>query len=117
MPRYVILEHDHPERHWDFMLQTDSMLRTWRLLRPPEPKCLVEALASFDHRAVYLDYEGPVSGNRGTVRRWDTGSFTWTENTAERVAVRLVGIRLRGLALLQLVSGEKWSWRLEPEQA
>ena len=35
MPRFVILEHDYPELHWDLMLETAGALRTWRLLRPP----------------------------------------------------------------------------------
>jgi hypothetical protein len=69
MPRFVILEHDHPELHWDFMLEAGAVLRTWRLAAPPALGQVVAAAASFDHRLLYLDYEGPVSGGRGTVRR------------------------------------------------
>jgi hypothetical protein len=115
MPRFVILEHDHPATHWDFMLEVGTALRTWRLEALPEPGRPVEAVASFDHRAVYLDYEGPVSGNRGTVRRWDSGTFTWVEDTAERVAVMLTGMHLHGLAVLEFSGAEKWSLRFEPE--
>jgi hypothetical protein len=109
------LEHDHPMIHWDFMLEAGAMLRTWRLNAPPKPDGPVEAVASFNHRAVYLDYEGPVSGNRGMVRRWDAGTFTWTEDTADRVAVRLAGMGLRGLAVLEKVAADRWSLRFEPE--
>ena len=28
-----------------------------------------------DHRRRYLDYEGPISGNRGSVIRWDAGDY------------------------------------------
>ncbi|MCS7047501.1 MAG: hypothetical protein NZO58_14185, partial [Gemmataceae bacterium] len=83
MPRYVILEHDHPALHWDFMLERGDVLRTWRLPAPPSiGKIAAQALA--DHRRAYLDYEGPVSGNRGTVRRWDAGTYaTITPETGQ----------------------------------
>jgi hypothetical protein len=35
MPRYVILEHDWPERHWDFMLEAGDGPRSWRPAVPP----------------------------------------------------------------------------------
>ena len=28
-----------------------------------------------DHRLAYLDYEGPISGDRGSVTRWDRGTY------------------------------------------
>lgn len=76
MPRFVILEHDHPELHWDLMLETGDVLRTWRLAEPPTAiGQSIRAIPIADHRTMYLDYEGPVSGNRGTVNRWDAGRF------------------------------------------
>ena len=69
MPRFVVLEHDHPALHWDLMLEGDGVLRTWRLDAPPEPGKTVRATSSFDHRLIYLDYEGPISGGRGCVCR------------------------------------------------
>ncbi|MFK7961181.1 MAG: hypothetical protein AB8G96_11730 [Phycisphaerales bacterium] len=85
---FVLLEHvrpDHPV-HYDWLLATDpegsGPLLSWRLAtrldrtRPagPEPAVLHAARAAA-HRAVYLTYEGPVSGNRGTVTRVASG--TW----------------------------------------
>src|SRR5205807_395991 len=43
MPRFVILEHDHPELHWDLMLEAGPVLRTWRLAAPPQPGRAVAA--------------------------------------------------------------------------
>ena len=77
MPRYVILEHDHPHRHWDLMLESGDVLRTWRLAEPPQPGRAVAAEPIGDHRRAYLDYEGPIRGNRGRVKRWDGGSCDW----------------------------------------
>jgi hypothetical protein len=107
MPRYVILEHDFPARHWDFMLESGAVLRTWRLAEPPRPGASVAAEPSFDHRPAYLDYEGPVSGDRGTVTRWDAGTFCW-EEVAEGVAVRLDGQRLRGPARVEPDGAGGW---------
>ena len=111
MPRFVVLEHDHPELHWDLMLQAGGVLRTWRLHAPPVSA--VRASPSFDHRLAYLDYEGPVSGGRGTVRRWDGGNFLWEENAAEGITILLHGGRLRGRATLRRDAAGEWVFAVE----
>jgi hypothetical protein len=114
MPRYVILEHDHPALHWDLMLEAGEVLRTWKLAECPRPDRAVSAELSADHRRVYLDYEGPISGNRGHVLRWDFGSFSWIENQADAVTVSLEGQRLRGIARLECDGKGAWSVTLMP---
>ena len=71
--RFVILEHDWDGVHYDLMFEADGRLRTWKIPAPPcaEPQ---PAVLIFDHRIDYLAYEGPVSGGRGTVKRWDSGA-------------------------------------------
>jgi hypothetical protein len=113
MPRFVVLEHDHPFLHWDLMLETGSVLRTWRLAAPPQPAAPVEATPLGDHRPIYLDYEGPVSGGRGTVTRWDSGTYDWIEERPERLEVRLEGIRLRGRLLLERTGATSWRARVD----
>jgi hypothetical protein len=113
MPRFVVLEHDHPERHWDFMLEAGDVLRTWRLAACPEPGRSVYAEASFDHRPLYLDYQGAVSGGRGTVVRWDAGTFTWMEETPDLIAVQLQGERLCGHAQIARDPEGQWFLRVE----
>lgn len=100
MPRFVILEHDHPHLHWDLMLEAGEVLRSWRLESAPRPGQPIRAEAIGDHRRAYLDYEGPVSGNRGQVKRWDAGSFTWRRDDASCVEIVLDGARCRGRAEL-----------------
>ncbi|MBI1312570.1 hypothetical protein GC176_14855 [bacterium] len=104
MPRFVLLEHDHPFLHWDLMLEWGDALRTWRLDQVPRNAASIPVERLPDHRSAYLDYEGPVSGNRGTVRRIDTGEFTLLESCAGSsdsegsIAFRLTGGTLRGTA-------------------
>ena len=113
MLRFVILEHDHPERHWDLMLEVGPMLRSWRLAAPPEaPGTVIAALAVQDHRADYLDYEGPVSGDRGTVAlgRGRLHGSTWRPTGG---LVQLEGRRVHGLVRLEPMAADRWQfvWR------
>jgi hypothetical protein len=96
MPRYVILAHDHPIVHWDLMLERDGVLRTWRLSGWPTTTGEIVADALGDHRLAYLDYEGPVSGGRGSVTRWDAGEFEWLAADGNAVRVRVYGKKLMG---------------------
>jgi len=114
MCRFVILEHDFPIRHWDLMLEAGAVLRTWRLSSPPTPAAAITAEPIGDHRYTYLDYEGPVSGGRGSVARWDWGVFDWLEDGHERIVVHLEGIRLRGTFRLEQTS-EGWRAILDCE--
>lgn len=101
MPQFVVLTHDHPLLHWDFMLEKEAGLRTWRLARAPDETGIIEAEPLAEHRLAYLNYEGPVSGNRGTVRAFDRGAYTTVEETAESVVVHLRGSVLRGRASIR----------------
>jgi hypothetical protein len=107
-PRFVVLEHDHPFLHWDLMLEAGASLRTWRLAAPPAAGAEVEATPLGEHRRLYLDYEGPVSGDRGRVARWDHGTFAWEGAGEGSVAVRLEGGRLRGLLRLERQADGPW---------
>ena len=112
MPQFVVLTHDHPFPHWDLLLDIGAALRTWRLLDSPDMAGPVRAEALADHRREYLTYEGPVSGGRGHVARWDSGGFTLVEDTPDRLELQLSGQRLRGRATLTRGGGGLWTWRL-----
>jgi DNA polymerase Ligase (LigD) len=108
MPRFAILVHDYPILHWDFLLEQGDVLLTWRLSAPPESGAVVDARKAFDHRPLYLNYEGAVSGGRGRVTRWDGGMFDWEVREPAQIAVRLSGARLQGVFRLNLLDGEIW---------
>lgn len=100
MPRFVILEHDWPDRHWDFLLEDGPTLAAWRLFAEPAIGRSVAAEPNAPHRPAYLDYEGPVSGGRGGVTRWDAGTFERTES----------GVELRGTRISGTASWDGSSW-------
>jgi hypothetical protein len=114
MPRFVLLEHDHPILHWDLMLETGAVLLTWRLSAPLAAGVAIAAERIGDHRPIYLSYEGPVSGGRGSVTRWDGGEFDWLEDTADRKVVRLRACRSCGTCRLERKVEHQWWVYLEP---
>jgi hypothetical protein len=103
MPRFVLLEHRWDGVHWDFMLEAGDALRTWAIDAPVVADTDLPARERPDHRRVYLEYEGEVSGNRGTVHRIDEGTYMaliWDE---EHVRIRLQGAQLVGLVDIRQV--------------
>ncbi len=111
MPRFVVLEHHWNGVHWDFMLESADALKTWALEQTPDQPGPIRARQLPDHRTMYLDYEGPISGNRGHVIRWDRGHYHGTIGT-ESVVVELEGDRIRGTAYLRRVDGDVWEFSL-----
>jgi hypothetical protein len=122
MPRFVVLRHDVPSGaealtggralHWDFMLEMGDVLRAWALAEQPDPagmSCFAEKLP--DHRLLYLDYEGEVSGGRGTVSRLDAGDYASVGNDKSEVVVRLNGRLLKGTARLSRGGPDDQRWR------
>ena len=118
MPRFVVLEHDWNGVHWDLMIEVGTAFRTWRLEAPIVAGADVPAIRLADHRLDYWDYEGPVSGDRGTVRRLDRGRHEVREWTADLIRVGLVGAQLVGEAELrrkgeiETPPRDRWIFRL-----
>lgn len=124
MPRFAVLEHDSPEGlHWDLLVEWDAAARTWRL---PSPPAMPDApagsneqtacVALADHRLRYLDYEGPISGGRGTVRRWDAGTYRLVEDAPGRLVIDCWGQRIEGRWILEQVPQSPGGWRATLER-
>ncbi len=88
MSRFVVLRHQPGPRsmrgsevHFDWMFEQGDGLATWATepVRVPFPRTIqIAAQRLVDHRQSYLDYEGPVSGQRGTVQRVLAGNCNIT---------------------------------------
>ncbi len=97
------------------MLEKDQKLLTWRLLREPIDfaSLPIPAERIGDHRMDYLDYEGPVSGDRGYVTRVDGGGLVLAETSDRQAQFSLQGERLRGnFCLLQ--EHDQWLFQACP---
>ncbi len=123
MPRYVILRHEFPagqkfpvgqERslHWDLMLESGGVLRTWALADYPMSQPTTQAEQLADHRIAYLDYQGPVSGDRGSVTRWDVGEYGIERETVDHLQIRLAGQRFSGGVTLERTEPSGHFWRV-----
>lgn len=92
MARTVLLRHELPDGsfHFDWLLEpggacgvaaggtggAGGSLITFRTMERPDRRGVsaLRAQRLADHRAVYLDYEGPVAGGRGSVTRLAAGT-------------------------------------------
>jgi hypothetical protein len=137
MPRFVLLYHDCPstyprQSHWDLMLETGDVLRTWALKKLPRdweaahehtrskyPQCpllaadnAVAAEQLGEHRRDYLEFEGPVSGNRGAVIRIAAGSFDVQWETPLGWCLSLSSPTISGGVVLDAADDKQTSWTL-----
>ena len=112
MPRFVILRHDSPRGlHFDLLLEMGQALKTWALPQPPESGIEMTCEALPDHRPAYLDYEGPVSGDRGSVTRWDRGTCEIQRPNDTELVLELSGEKLAGRATLKQSLEDSRRWR------
>ena len=111
---YVVLHHTGiPEVHYDVMFETlpGSDLATWRSpfwpIRAPVPLYRLK-----DHRRVYLDYVGELSGHRGRVDQVAKGECAVEvgEGSVWKIEI-LTGATPQRLLLTHIVAAQ---WRGEP---
>ena len=108
---YVILRHVTPAgTHWDFMLEKNDHLATWRINIPPEQLRSTPADAEkiFDHPKKFLTYEGPVNKGIGKVSRQDKGTYTIINETPEKLQIRINANILNGNYTLRQNSKDIW---------
>jgi hypothetical protein len=118
----VVLRHDLPDgsHHYDWMIAVDpegsQPLKTFRLaerLDQLEPTHQLSAISIQDHRPDYLRYEGPVSGNRGMVKRVCSGRLHLDGNAEIVIEWHRLGdpdpFRTQRL---QLLHDKKEAWRV-----
>ncbi|MCA9096555.1 MAG: hypothetical protein KDA68_23910 [Planctomycetaceae bacterium] len=119
MPPFSILTHDHPVLHWDFLLDPDGegLLLTWRILESPDKTHFISGIKQPDHRRLYLDYTGPISGNRGSVEIWDRGEYelkSGEEIRSDSIRITCQGDRIKGEIQLKRLVGNDWEYTYFP---
>jgi len=115
MPRYAILEHHWNGVHWDVLLEHETSLLAWALSKTPLVGGPNQAKRLADHRLIYLDYEGEISGNRGVVTQWDSGHFSWLEHKEGIIRINIMGAKLQGAITLERTDTDQWSFEFIKE--
>jgi hypothetical protein len=103
--RFVILEHTgtatyKPGQHWDLMFEVSHGLRTWQVLHNWREVPLQSVQELPLHRAEYLEYEGPLTGERGFVRRIAGGTYRLLEESANSLRYDLQSEQFSGTITL-----------------
>jgi hypothetical protein len=80
------------------MFEFGGVLRTWAVTSEPAPNTMLESDELPDHRLAYLDYEGTITGDRGIVSRWDSGTFEVVREAEGELRFVLQGRQLHGVA-------------------
>lgn len=114
--RFAVLRHEGvAEPHFDLLFEIfpGSVLAAWRSacwpIDSPIPLTRLD-----DHRRIYLDYQGPISGNRGWVRRVAAGTCRLRQSPSQWL-VEFVGSP--ALSDLILSQAEAASWQARPSPA
>lgn len=113
--RFTILRHEPGAQgprplHWDLLLEWNGVLRAWALESEPRRGTSAVATALPDHRLEYLEYEGPLSRQRGVVTRFDSGVYEILREGTQLLIVRLSGRLLScELMLAAAADGHQWT--------
>lgn len=102
--------------HYDWMFAVDGVLLTWASERWLDATVAagVAALQLPPHRLAYLDYEGDVSGDRGTVQRVEAGTHRLLQAAADRYEFAVQGGRTGLVTLYRTASSDSWTIAFAP---
>jgi hypothetical protein len=109
--RFVILHHRLADgEHWDLMLEHEGVLLTWQLAENPilAGDGPLPARRIADHRVFYLDYEGPVSKDRGSVRPIVAGKVQFLELSPQLCRFKLFDSAFSGEFRLESPQSGVW---------
>jgi hypothetical protein len=97
--QFVVLHHQfatnsNRKSHWDLLLEQpnpeNTELLTFEVSEPPQNwEKTTSAKQLPDHRPLYLTFEGPISGNRGTVSQVLNGAVQWVTFSKELLVLNL----------------------------
>lgn len=116
--RYVILRHITSHDHYDFMFEKESFLITFSMESYliddffQGKEVAIHQIA--DHRLLYLDYEGPINGNRGSVVRVDSGHYFELHHKKATVEYSIEGTKLAGTLEINNIDEIQLRMRYKP---
>ena len=117
LPRFVVHQHRARHLHYDFRLEMNGVLRSWAVPKGLPQRSGVRRLAIEveDHPLEYIDFEGIIPQGQygaGTVRIWDTGTYTLEKAEPDELKFVLHGTKLEGLFMLLRMKDQPQNWIL-----
>ncbi len=94
------------------MLEHDGVLLTWQIPSPDLSALPLQVRRIANHRLAYLEYEGPLTGDRGSVTRVQAGWVTIRDLNDTLCAFDLSGGRFEGAFRLELAEALDGRWLL-----
>ena len=120
MAQTVVLLHTQPGKpdHYDWLidqphLQTECRLITFRVPVRPDLHHEFVAEKAPDHRAIYLDYEGELTRNRGKVTRVLDGQIEQLNTDRDRLTAVVVWNGVRSNINASCIDPGTNRWRFE----
>ncbi len=111
---FVIQQHTRgPDIHWDFMLEMQGILQTYRLDKSPQQLAdnpAAGAVKISDHPLKFLTYEGLVNKGLGEVSIADSGTYKMPNQSNDRIDLVLSGKILKGKFTLTCLEADNWQF-------
>ena len=105
--RFVIQRHERQNGpvHWDLMLESEGILETYRVNKPPEEwgAAPIEAVKIFDHPLKFLTYSGPVNKGKGKVTIVDAGIYQVLTHNEKQLNLEFSGTILKKEFIFEIV--------------
>ncbi|MBT8484254.1 MAG: hypothetical protein HKO59_14135 [Phycisphaerales bacterium] len=118
----VLLRHERPDGsvHVDWLIGRDPAgqepLVSFRIddrVDNMTPGTMLPAVRIADHRARYLDYEGPIDADRGSVRRLARGSASVIgDPDSSAWAIDVHWLSASQKLALERIDGDRWQIRV-----
>jgi len=115
--RFVVHKHQGKHLHYDLRLEMNGVLRSWAVPKgmPQRPGVRRLAIQVEDHPLAYIDFEGTIPQGQygaGTIRIWDTGTYTLEKAEPDELKFVLHGAKLEGPFVLLRMKNQPDNWIL-----
>jgi hypothetical protein len=111
--KFVIQEHARGgQTHWDLMLESGGILKTWRLDTSPDHIAEEPVIATkiSNHDLKFLTYEGPVNKGLGCVSIVDEGTYEILNESEKKIRLRFQGKILSNEFVLESCKQDQWQF-------
>ncbi len=96
--------------HYDLFVRDNDYLLTWEFQHHPMDIPTQSVLQLANHRLEYLDFSGPLSGDRGILHPIDSGECSWLHRQPDRLILSFQGMQVCGTLYLTRVDCQKPCW-------